>query len=83
MASHREHDFFDVLDLLEEEGMDLGDDLPADDAAATATGDNHEAMAAGVKKWPVTSFRERYVYPYRPLSGLTVISDPMIREMIE
>jgi hypothetical protein len=40
-------------------------------------------MAAGEKKWPVTSLRERYVYPYRPLSGLTTIRDPMILEILE
>jgi hypothetical protein len=56
MASHGEYDpfnFFDVLDLLVEEGMDLGDDLPADeptaDATATATGDGEATAAAETK----------------------------------
>jgi hypothetical protein len=90
MASHGEYDpfnFFDVLDLLVEEGMDLGDDLPADeptaDAAATATGDGEATAAAETKKWPVTSFRERYVYPYRPLSGLSSTRNPAVREILE
>jgi hypothetical protein len=31
----------------------------------------------------VTSFRERYVYPYRPLSGLSSTRNPAVREILE
>ena len=45
MASHREYDFFDVLDLLGEEGMDLGDELQAGDEYTDDSEDESTADA--------------------------------------